>query len=308
MSAHQHGPVEGRRLGLSVLLTVAFVGVEAAAGWWANSLALLTDAGHNLADALALFLSWYAVRQARRPADARRTFGYHRVGVLAALANALSLVVIAGVILSEAVRRLQAPPEVQAGPMIGVAAVAIVLNVVIALWLRGEAGHDLNIRSADLHMVGDAASALGVVLAGVVVALTGSRLADPVVSVLIAGFLLWSSWGVLAEAVGVLLESAPRGLDVGRVAAAAAAVPGVAGVYHLHVWAVGSGLTACSLHVVVPPGASLTDAQAVQRQVAQTLADGFAIGHTTVQVEVEGCGVDGLNCAVPPVHRHEHDH
>ncbi len=166
----------------------------------------------------------------------------------------------------------------------------------------------MNIRGAYLHMVGDAESALGVVLAGVVVTLTGSRLADPVTSVLIAGFILWSSWGVLADAVGVLLESAPRGLDVGRVAEVVAAVPGVAGVHHLHVWAVGSGLTACSLHVVVPPGASLADAQVVQRQVAQTLADEFAIGHATVQVEVEGCGADGLRCDVRSVQSQEHDH
>src|SRR5262249_41272957 len=159
----------------------------------------LSDAGHNFADALALALTWYAARAARRPADARRTFGSHRVGILAALANAVSLVVLALVIFWEAAQRLRAPEPVRSGPMIGVALAGVVLNGVISLWLRHEARHDLNVRSAYLHMLGDAASALGVVAAGVVVAWTGADVADPLVSFLIGGLILWSSWGVLAE-------------------------------------------------------------------------------------------------------------
>jgi cobalt-zinc-cadmium efflux system protein len=191
---HSHG-IDGSnpRLGLSIALTVAFVIGEAVAGYFAHSLALMSDAGHNFSDALALVLSWYGVRAARRPATAERTFGSHRVGILAALANALTLVAIGAVIIWEAIRRLLDPQPVRSGPMIWVAPVAVVLNGVISLWLRGAAKSDLNIRSAYLHMLGDAVSALGVVVAGIIVAFTGSTLADPVVSILIGGAIIWSS-------------------------------------------------------------------------------------------------------------------
>ncbi len=213
--AHTHTHAStGARLGLSVALTLAFVVGEGVAGYFANSLALLSDAGHNFADALALVFSWYALRMARRPADARRTFGYHRVGVLAALVNAVSLVVLALLIFWEAAQRLGSPQPVQAGLMIGVALAAVAVNGVVSLWLHREAKHDLNVRSAYLHMLGDAVSALGVVAAGVVTALTGAAVADPIVSFLIGALILASSWGILREAVDVLLEAAPRGLDV----------------------------------------------------------------------------------------------
>jgi cobalt-zinc-cadmium efflux system protein len=204
----------GRRLGWSMALTLALVAGEAAAGFWGDSLALLADAGHNLADALALALSWAALRLARRPADARRTFGYHRAGALAALANSVLLVVIALTICWEAVQRLRAPEPAHGGLMAGVALAAVVLNGVISLWLREGARHDLNVRSAYLHMLGDALSALGVVAAGVVVAANGWSAADPLVSLLIGALILWSAWGVLGEAVNVLLEAAPAGLGL----------------------------------------------------------------------------------------------
>src|SRR5947209_3185777 len=159
---HPHaGPLLGRRLGFSVVLTLAFVVGELVAGHFANSLALLSDAGHNFADALALIFTWFALCVSRRPGDARRTYGYHRAGILAALVNAVSLMVIALVIFWEAYQRLRFPEPVQSGPMIGVALAAVLLNGLIGLWLRGEARHDLNVRSAYLHMLGDAVSALG---------------------------------------------------------------------------------------------------------------------------------------------------
>ena len=212
---HAHAST-GARLGLSVALTLTFVVVEGIAGCFANSLALLSDAGHNFADALALVFSWYALRMAHRPADARRTFGYHRVGVLAALVNAVSLVVLALLIFWEAAQRLESPQHVEAGLMIGVALAAVAVNGVISFWLHQAAKHDLNVRSAYLHMLGDAASALGVVAAGVVTALTGATIADPLVSFLIGGLILASSWGILREAVDVLLEAAPRRPGRGR--------------------------------------------------------------------------------------------
>jgi cobalt-zinc-cadmium efflux system protein len=306
---HAHGPVVGRRLGLAVLLTVAFVAGEAAAGWWANSLALLADAGHNLADALALALSWYAVRIARRPADPRRTYGYHRVGILTALANAVSLVVIALLIFWEALQRLRHPEPVQSAPMIAVALIGVLLNGLISVWLHRGAKHDLNIRSAYLHMLGDAVSAAGVVVAGGVVALTGAAAADPVVSLLIGGLILWSSWGVLAEAVDVLMEAAPRGLDMAALERGIREVSGVLGVHDLHVWTVASGIVACSCHIVVAEQ-SVRSGQQVLRAVAGVLHSRFGVTHTTVQVEVEGCDPDDMYCTLRRAHGPEphHDH
>jgi cobalt-zinc-cadmium efflux system protein len=297
---HAHGgAATGRYLGLSVALTLGFVAAEAAAGWLANSLALWSDAAHNFADALALLLSWYAVSVARRPADARRTFGYHRAGILAALANAVSLVGMALVIFWAALQRLRAPEPVQSGPMIGVALTAVLLNGAISLWLRGEARHDLNIRSAYLHMLGDAVSALGVVAAGVVVALTGIDLADPIASLLIGGLILWSAWGVLAEAVHILLEGAPSHLDVAALEQGVRGVPGVLGVHDLHVWTVASGIIACSCHIVVSEQ-SARGGQQVLRAVAELLRHRFGVVHSTIQVEVEGCDPDDTYCDLRP--------
>src|SRR4051812_29033431 len=164
MAGHVHGgPVTGRYLGISILLTLAFVVGEAVAGYWPNSLALISDAGHNFADALAVAFSWDAARAGRWPPDAKRTFGYHRAGILAALVNAVSLVLIALYIFWEAIHRLQSPPHVESGLMIGVAAAAVVMNGLISARLHAEAKHDLNVRSAYRHMLGDALSALGVV-------------------------------------------------------------------------------------------------------------------------------------------------
>src|SRR5712691_11206155 len=215
---HDHGTsLTGRRLLFSVIVTVAFVIGEAVAGYFSNSLALLSDAGHNFADALALILSWYGLWIARRPSSAKRTFGYHRVGILVALVNAVSLVVIALLIFWEAASRLGHPEPVRSTPMIVVAAIAILLNTVISLWLRRAAKADLNVRSAYTHMLGDAISAAGVLVAGVVVAFTGASIADPIVSILIGLLILWSSWGILRESVNVLLEAIPSGMDMDSV-------------------------------------------------------------------------------------------
>jgi cobalt-zinc-cadmium efflux system protein len=307
---HAHGGAEtGRQLGLSVALTLIFVVGEAAAGYLSHSLALVSDAGHNLADALALIFSWYAIRIARRPACAVRTYGSHRVGILAALVNALSLVAIALLIFWEAAARLRHPEPVHSGPMIGVALVAVLLNTLISVWLHRDAAHDLNVRSAYLHMVGDAASACGVVVAGVIVLLTGSPLADPVVSLLIGGLILWSSWGILSEALNVLLENAPAGLDMAALQRSIEGVPGVLNVHDLHVWTVASGIIACSCHILVAEQ-SVRSGQQVLRGVADLLRRDFHISHTTVQIEVEGCDPNDMYCTLralrPTSCGHEH--
>src|SRR5260370_6554669 len=225
---HDHGTLTGRRLLLSVFITIAFVIGEAVAGYFSNSLALLSDAGHNFADALALIFSWYGLWIALRPSSAKRTFGYHRVGMLRALVNAVALVVIALLIFWEAISRLRQPEPVHSLPMIAVALIAILMNTVISLWLRKAAKHDLNVRSAYMHMVGDAVSAVGVVIAGIVVAFAGASIADPVVSLLIVLLILWSSWGILKESVNVLLEGIPDGMEIEPVERTIGTVAGVA--------------------------------------------------------------------------------
>jgi cobalt-zinc-cadmium efflux system protein len=300
---HHHTPTTGRAFVASIALTFGFVLAEAAAGWYANSLALLSDAGHNFADGLALLFSFYALRAARKPADARRTFGYHRVGVLAALVNAVSLVLIALSIFCEAWLRLRRPEPVAPGWMIGVALAAVALNGLIAAWLHAGARHDLNVRSAYLHMLGDALSAVGVAAAGVLVALTGWEAADPLVSLLIGGLILYTSWGVLTEAVDVLLESAPRGLDLAEVGRAVRRCPGVLDVHHLHAWTVGPALAACSLHLVVAEG-STRESQQIQQAVARVLEREFHLTHCTIQVEVEDCHAGGPHGRGPGCHGH----
>ncbi len=294
---HSHAPagVSTRTLAAAVVVTLLFVFAEAAAGWWAQSLALLSDALHNLADAAALALSWYGLRIAARPSHHGMTFGYHRVGILAALVNAVSLVVIAVFIAWEAVARLLHPAPADGGLMIVVAAAAVVINTTISLWLRRAAAGDVNVRSAYLHMVGDAVSAAGVLVAGAIVLWTGSAIADPAVSLAIAVLILWSSWGLLRQTTAVLLEGTPPGTDMDAVVRAISGVRGVINVHDLHVWMVGPGVVACSCHILVAEQ-SIREGRQVLRAVVDEVEHRFGISHTTVQVEVEGCEATDMYC------------
>jgi len=282
-------------MGMAVALTLLFVVVEAGFGWFAHSLALLSDAGHNLADAAALGFSWYALWIAHKPSHEGMTFGYHRVGIFAALANAVSLVLIACLIAWEAIARIRAPQVADGPVMIVVAVAAIVVNLVIGLWLHKGSKDDLNIRSAYLHMIGDAISAFGVVIAGVLVWSMHNPLADPAVSLLIAGLILYSSYGVLRESTTVLLEGTPTGIEMPAVIAAIKDVGGVLDVHDLHVWMVGPGVVACSCHIVVAEQ-SVREGQQVLRAVVCAIEERFRITHTTVQVEVEGCEANEMYC------------
>lgn len=292
-------------MGLAVGLTLTFVLVELIAGGFSHSLALLSDAGHNFADAAALGFSWYALWIARKPAHAQMTFGYHRVGILAALVNASSLVVIAVLIFLEAIQRLRHPEPAHGWIMVGVASVAVVLNFTIGSWLHGHSHDDLNVRSARIHMLGDAISAIGVVIAGLIVAVGGSKIADPLVSFLIGGLILLSSWGVLRESVNVLLEGTPRGIDMAGVQRDIAAVDGVRGLHDLHVWTVGPGVIAASVHILVDPQ-SISDGQRVLRAVGDQLKSLHRINHATVQIELEGWCEDNLYCCIEPGEAHSH--
>ncbi len=294
-ASHVARNLSGRTLGAAVTVTLMFVVVEALCGWFAHSLALFSDAGHNLADAAALGFSWYAVWISDKSSHQGMTFGYHRVGVFAALANAVSLVVMAVWIGWEAIARIGQPENVNGGVMIAVAAAAILVNVLISIWLHRAAKDNINIRSAYLHMLGDAVSAFGVVIAGVLVATMRVPLADPVVSLLIAMLILYNSYGVLRESATVLLEGTPAGIDMPAVIATIKNEDGVLDVHHLHVWMVGPGVVACSCHIVVAEQ-SIREGQQVLRSVVHAIEHRFHITHTTVQVEVEGCDANDMYC------------
>jgi len=305
MAGHTHGATSGRGLWLSLGITVAFVGLEAYFGQRAHSLALLSDAGHNASDALALGLAAYAIWVARRPATPGKTFGYHRVAILTALANASALVLIALGILLGAAQAFLHPQPVSGNLMMAVAAVGVFMNTVIAWSLRGDSHHSLNIRAAYVHMAGDALSSLGVVLAGLVVRLTGWTLADPLVSILIAGFILYSSWGVIGDAANILMEGTPKGVDIEELVAAVRATPPVCDVHDLHVWTVSDGLHFLSCHVVLPDACTVSESQAVVSLLNARLHNEFGIGHATIQTETaEGNSCphdsDALYCALSP--------
>ena len=312
LGSHSHtGKISSKQLWVATTLTFAFCLGEAVVGYLSNSLALMADAGHNFADALALALSAFALWMATKPADSKRTFGYHRVGILAALVNAVGLVVMAGAIFWEALQRLNNPETVQSGPMIWMALLAIVLNSGIAWWLSGAAKEDLNIRGAYLHMIGDAAASFGVVIAGIVIAFTGAYIADPIVSILFAALVLWSSWGILTESIHILLEAAPMGLDLAKVEQTIRGVTGVLDTHDLHVWTVSSGLIVGSCHIVVSDQ-SVRNSQQILQAVAHMLEHDFKISHSTIQVEADDCGghehTTQSEHAHAPSHGHGHGH
>ncbi len=314
---HSHGPVTGNRLKLAAGITALFVVAEFVVGWWANSLALISDAGHNLTDVAALILSAWAFSMANRQPDAQRSFGYHRVGVLAALANALTLILLAIYIFYEGYQRLTHAESVSSLPMILVAAVALILNTSIALSLQRGA-HDVNVRSAFIHMVGDAASSVGVIVAGVIIWLTGSTIWDPLVSLLIGAFIIWSSWSIIRETIGILLESTPTNVDLDALVRDVESVPGVANIHDLHVWSLSSDIQALAAHIALDPGieSSPDQIRSILTEVRKVLREKHHIDHSTLETH---CIDDdeplerGTACAMSPerltLHSgHEHGH
>jgi cobalt-zinc-cadmium efflux system protein len=239
-----------KRLSWSLVITLAFVVVEAAAGYFANSLALLTDAAHNITDVIALGLSWFALRITIQPANARKTYGYHRAGILVALVNSTTLVLISLGIFYEAYRRFMSPPEVQTNILIGVGLIAVVINLVTALLVHRGSESDLNLRSAFVHLMGDVISTVGAVIAGVIIFFTGANWLDPFVSVLIGVLILYNSWGILRETVDILLESTPRDVDIKKMVREITEVDGVLGVHDLHVWSLTQNLRTMSAHIL----------------------------------------------------------
>lgn len=293
--AHGHGEGHGfaggtlRSLGIALGLNAAYTAAEAAAGIATGSLSLLADAGHNLSDVLALGIAAGAVVLAGRPATPNRSFGLKRAEILAALVNAVSLVVIAVLIFVEAGRRFSHPPDVPGGWLVVVAALGLAINAAGAALVFRRGGHDLNLRASFVHLAGDALGSLGVLVAGVVIITTGWRYADPAFSLVLGVLILASSWGVLRDSVLVLLEAAPRGMDADSIGRAMAATPGVVEVHDLHVWQITSGFPTLSAHVLVRAG---DDCHAIRRALEQMLCDRFRVTHTTLQVDHEQA--DGL--------------
>jgi cobalt-zinc-cadmium efflux system protein len=291
---HRHGHGHGFSatdldwaMALGVGLNAVFVLAEAACGIWAGSLALLADAGHNAGDVVGLLLAWGASRLARRPPSRRFTWGLRRTTIYAALANAVLLLTACGAILWEAWHRLERPEPVAGPVMILVATIGVVINTLTALlFLRGK-DRDANVRGAYLHMAADAAVSLGVVAAGLAILATGYRWIDPVVSIAITLVIVVGTWDLFRESVDLALDAVPRGIDPDAITAALAALPGVAEVHDLHVWAASTSENTFTAHLVVPEAALHEEILAAAHGL---LRDRFGIAHATLQLERDGAG------------------
>lgn len=293
---HGHGhlrtPGNERRLTIVLVLVVLYIFVELGGGIWANSLALMADAGHMTSDAAALAITLFALRLARRPPDPRRTYGFHRAEILAAVFNGGALIAIAVGIVYEAVVRLMSPAAIEGPAMMVIAAGGLLVNLVGLAVLHGGRDQDLNLRGAWLHVLSDALGSVGALAAGGLVWWRGWTWTDPLASAIIAVLVLRSSWRLLDEAVHVLMEGAPAHIDVDELRRTVCATPGVRGVHDLHVWTITSGMVAMSGHVVADGS---VDGPTLLRRVADVLRARFGIGHTTIQVEPEGFEEEGIH-------------
>jgi cobalt-zinc-cadmium efflux system protein len=300
-----------RVLQLSMALTLAYVGATFYFGLRAHSLALISEAGHNVSDLLAIVLSFVAVYFQARPATDQKTFGYQRAGVLAAFVNAATLIVLSIWIAFAAIHRFSVPVEVQPKLMMYVAAAGVLMNGTIATLLWKFSG-DVNIRSVFLHMLGDTLSTAAVIAGGAAIFFTHMSWIDPVLSILIAGMILWSSIGIIRETLNILLEGTPRNLELGQIRQAMASVDGVLNVHDLHVWSLGSQSHALASHVTIAE-MPMSECSSILADIKCALRDRFHITHTTIQFETTGCETTH-GCAAPPeleaigAHSHGHDH
>lgn len=295
---HIHAPANfGRAFAIGTALNMAYVIVEAGFGLYSNSIALIADAGHNLSDVLGLLMAWGASLAVTRPPTQRYTYGFGSTTILASLANAVLLLVAVGAITWEAVRRLGTAEPAAGAVVMTVAAIGIVINGITAwMFMSGRHG-DLNIRSAYLHMAADALVSLGVVVAGIAIVLTGWHWLDPLVALIIAGVIVWGTWGLLRQSVDMSLHAVPPGIDAAAVRSHLEKLPGVARVHDLHIWAISTTETAMTCHLVVP--GNTMDSRAHDDFIATTAAslrDRFGIRHPTMQIE-RG---EGAACALEP--------
>ena len=288
---HGHGhalpPNPSRALAIGIALNLVFVAVEWGVGLWAQSLALLADATHNLGDALGLVLAWIAARLSQRAPSERFTYGLGASSILAALANALLLVLVTGGLVWEAVQRLQNPQPLQGAVVIGVALAAVVVNGVTAWLLHGGHQRDLNIKGAYLHMLADAAVSGAVAISGAVILLTGWLWLDPAMTLVLGVVIVWSSMGLLRDATKLALQGVPRDIESTEVRGYLEALPGVAEVHDLHIWAISTTGTALTAHLVCPGGHP--GDEWIER-AARDIGQRFGIGHVTLQIELGNCG------------------
>jgi cobalt-zinc-cadmium efflux system protein len=298
-----------RVLQFSMVLTTAYVAATFIFGLRAHSLALISEAGHNVSDLLAILLSFVAVYFQGRPPTDQKTFGYQRAGVLAAFVNALTLVVLSAWIAIAAIHRISAPVAVQPKLMMIVAAAGVLMNGTVATLLSRFSG-DVNIRSVFLHMLGDTLSTAAVIVGGAAILFTGMTWIDPVLSILIAGMILWSSIGIVRETLNILLEGTPRNLQLGEVRVAMESVAGVLDVHDLHVWSLGSQSHALASHITIAE-MPMSECSSILDGINCALRDRFHIHHTTIQFETTGCETTH-GCSAPPaletVGAHDHGH
>jgi len=290
-----------------VVATFAFMGVEVFAGIRAHSLALVSDAGHNFTDALALLLAWFGFYLQSRPADEVKTYGYHRAGVLTAFVNALTLVALSAWIFYESWQRLRHPEPVHETVMMLVAAAGLALNGGIMWGLRAARQNDINVRSAFVHMLGDLLGSVAIIAGAIAIRYTGWSQVDPLLSILIGALIVWTAWDIIKESLNILLEGLPRGLQLQSVLAAMGQVEGVLDVHDLHIWCLGSSTRALSCHVLiedVPPSAS----NCILARINDMLGHQFHIHHSTIQFEHVGCAVSESGCVIPVEEAHHHHH
>lgn len=283
-------------LNWSLAITGAFVVVELVAGFRAHSLALISDAGHNFTDAVALGLAAFAFYLQSKPADGVKTYGYQRAGVLAAFVNALTLVVLSGFIFWESYQRLVAPAPVEETVMMVVAGLGLVVNTSIMFGLQHRKS-DLNIRAAWIHMLGDAVGSVAIIGGAIAIRFTGWERIDPVLSIVIGGLIVWTAWDIIKESLNVLLEGLPAGLELQKVTSAMQSVEGVMDVHDLHIWTLGSDVHALSCHVLIadqPPSSS----ESILKQINNVLCARFDIHHTTVQFEHSRCVSTESGCSL----------
>jgi cobalt-zinc-cadmium efflux system protein len=289
---HGNTHASGNALNFSLVITVVFVIVEAMIGLKARSLALVSDAGHNFSDALSLGLSSYAVWIARRPANSRKTFGYHRVAILAALLNSAALAVLSISIVAGAWSSFSHPHPIDSGLMLITAGFALVINTAIVFALHGGAKNSLNIRATYIHMATDVISSILVLTTAFIIHQTGLTIFDPIVSLIIAGIIFISCWNIIREATDILLEGSPRGLKVEKMVADIESIPHVQSLHDLHVWTVSDGLNYLSCHIEVDAAQTLAECAQITKEVNDLLRSSYSIAHATIQVEQAGACLD----------------
>ncbi|MBI4851833.1 MAG: cation transporter [Acidobacteria bacterium] len=287
--SHSHSHISdleniGLKLKISTLVTVLFVVAQVITGFYTNSIALISDGVHNFTDALALIIALLSIWLQKFPVTLSKTYGYNRAGILAAFINSSSLMVIVALLCYESVLRIFNPQPIETTGMFWIAVLGLIVNVGIGLAIHKESKHDITIRSAYIHMLGDAASTVGIIIGSLIIYYTGYNIVDPIISLGISILILWTSWTILQETVHLLLEGTPKGINVETVSKAIEVVPGVKAVHHIHIWAIASQVTALSCHIEVDD-MNLSNCQKLLLHINNVLKQQFEINHTTLQFE-----------------------